>query len=162
MQATKFKKAASSIVDLAEDLVFIPSPAQRKAKAKFWMAVKDNPSVDPNNISASQAESIINNQSVRKWWAQPGFKEWFKGKEEFRERLEYLCQVGLDTAEEILLIDDPKAVNAKVSLIKVLLEAGGKIDKGKQIKLLDESVQKMSKAQLEEYMKKQGLLKEST
>jgi hypothetical protein len=45
-------------------------------------------------------------------------------------------------------------------MIKVLLEAGGKITKSKEIKLLDESVSKMNKPQLEEYLRKAQLLPE--
>jgi hypothetical protein len=161
-KSKKLDTAFSSIFEVSSDLVFIPSPPQRKCKSKFWITMHEDPQADPNNINVTMAVNLTGNRQLEHWWKQPGFEDWFKGKEEFRERVEYLCQIGLDTAEEILLSDDPKAVNAKVSLIKVLMEAGGKISKTKEVKILDEAVQKMNKAQLEAYIKKHGMLAASS
>jgi len=153
------KQAASSLIGASADLVFIPSPPQRQTKAKFMVSLEENPSVDPSEVSLAAAIQITGDSRLEKWWKRPGFADWFRGKEEFKERLEYLCQLGLDTAEDILLSDDPKSVNAKVSLIKVLLESGGKMPaKGKEVKFLDEAVQKMNKQQLEQQLKRLKLI----
>jgi len=154
------ENATSKFIDIAEELSFEPSPAQRKLKAKYWLAVRDYPGSAADKLSCAEAMRVTNDGRLERWWKSPGFAQWFRGRDEFRERTEYLCQLALDTAEQVLLSDDPKAINAKVSMIKVLLEAGGKITKSKEIKLLDESVSKMNKPQLEEYLRKAQLLPE--
>jgi hypothetical protein len=122
--------------------------------------MRQDPIYDPNDdISMTQAHLLTKDDRICEWWKDEEFVKWFKNQHEFVNRLEYLCGLGLDTAEDILQSDDPKAVNAKVALIKALMEAGGKVAaKQKEVKLLDEAIHKMDKNQLEAYLKKMKLL----
>lgn len=153
-----FKSAAQRLIDASTELVFVPSPLQRKAKASYWSVVSSNPLLDTDReLTLAQIQQVVNDARLDKWWSEPGFKDWFANKDEFRQKLEYLCMLAQDTAEEILISEDPRSVNAKVSLIKVLLEAGGKVaPRQKEVKYLDEQINKMDIKQIEEVLKKAG------
>lgn len=153
----KLKKAVEG------EIVFIPSGAQRKAKAAFWVSFTDNPVSDAENVTLAQALQITGESRLQKWWSMVGFKDWFLNKEENKQRLEYIYSLALDSAEEILI--DPDAnPSAKVQMIKVIAELANKMpQKWKTEKFLDADIQRMDKHQLESYLEKQGvkLLKSS-
>jgi hypothetical protein len=146
---------------LQGELIYLPTPPQRKVKAAFWAVYNENPIMGVDKINLATVQQITGSAVVSKWWAKDGFKEWFLNKDETRQRLEYLFNLSLDTAEEILI--DPEAnTNAKVQMIKLLAELTNKMpQKWKQEKFLDENIQKMDKRQLEGFLKKHGALPDS-
>lgn len=135
---------------IKEELVFSPSPTQRRAKARYW-ARSEGLLGNPKNTSAQLVSSYINEPAIQKWWGAPGFKEWFFNEQETKERLEYLFMLALDTAEHVLLDENANA-NAKVQMIKVLAGLAGK-DSSKDSKLLDENIQRLNAEQLREYIR---------
>lgn len=150
-------------VDQALEEVYMPSVEQRRVKSAYLAAVSDDPSVDPKEpVTLARALQVTGQTRLTHWWKLTGFKEWFNNKDEYRQRLEYLNQLALDKAEELLYDDNPKTASARVSLIKTLMEAGGKMAaKQKEVKLLDEVIQKMDRQQLEAYLKRSKLLQEA-
>jgi hypothetical protein len=152
-------KITQNLVEASAEQVFNPTPSMRKCKAKLLVALEGNPSASLETITLQHALQLTKVTTLEKWWIKPGFKDWLRNAEEFKSSLEYLCNLGMETAEDILTADDARSVNAKVSLIKILLEAGGKINRQKEVKLLDEAIAKMDKHQLEEYLKKAKKLK---
>jgi len=148
---------ASELTDVMEDILFSPNPVQRKAKARFWSRYEPNP-IGDGNVSLEMVQRVTGDPSTKRWWGLPGFKEWFLNAEESRERLEYLFNVALDTAESILV--DPDANdNAKVQMIKVIAQLAGKEPTRREEKFLDAEIQKMSESQLRAYLEKKGALK---
>jgi ABC-type branched-subunit amino acid transport system ATPase component len=94
--------------------------------------------------------------AISRWWSLPGFKEWFRNADEFRQRLEYLANLSLDALEYVLV--DPKAQSsAKVNAAKLLMEVARKMpSKVAQERFLDEAIAGMSAKQLEEFVQKKS------
>ena len=139
-----------ALESIKQDLVFLPNPAHRRAKSKFWSRYSD---LDlAQNISLGAALQLTKEPQLAKWWNLPGFKDWFLNNDEARERLEYLWFVGMDTIESIFL--DPDANhNAKVQAFKIIAQLAGK-EPDKREKYADESIQKMDSAKLKAYILK--------
>ena len=155
----------SSVIDklpsLVGEVVFLPSPNHRRVKSKFWTRF-DSLTGTVSSVSLQQAMGLTGESSLKKWWDQPGFKEWFLNMDEARERLEYLFMIALDAAEQVLL--DPEAnANAKVNLIKVLAQLAGK-EPNKQEQFIDMKIQRMGADQLKEFIqsKTDKLIKSET
>lgn len=152
------------LTQILDDLVFMPSTMQRRIKAAFWTKFSQNPIADVGSITAELAARIAGNQNVKKWWSQPGFQEWFLNEDEFRQKLEYLAHLALDTIEEVLLNPDAN-VNAKSSMAKLIFEAAHKMpSKWQNTKYMDEQIQRMDLAQLESFIKQRsiGLIEETS
>lgn len=143
------------ILDLASDeLTYIPSNDQRRVKSAFWTRYQEVATSTPADLSLAVVTKFVTDRRLPKWWTISGFSQWFLNAQEFRDRLEYLSYKILDSLE--LILDDPKAnANAKVSAAKLLLEAGRKMpSKAAEQGYLDESVSKMDRHQLEEFIKR--------
>ena len=147
----------SNLMELmANELTYIPTPEQRKVKSSLWHRIGEMAiHVDPSEISLEFIQSIIIDDRIANWWeGEVGFKEWMRNKEEFRERIDYLSFLALDTLE-MLLVDRTTNANAKVAAIKLLMEVGRKMPPKVTVeKFLDEKVSDMDKKELEEYIKK--------
>lgn len=146
------------ISKIADEIIFQPSPLQQTLKAQFWARASSNPFIDKTNLTLADVQEHVPDPKLKKYWSVPGFKEWFSNQDENRERLDYLWMVGLDAAEMILR--DPAAqASAKVNLIKTLAEIQGLVSRGKnkEEKFSDETVNKMSEAELKEWLKKKGV-----
>lgn len=152
-----------AVLDLAvSELTFLPSPEQRKAKSAFWARFQENPLCEPSEISLAVATRFCGDGRLSRWWGQEGFRDWFRNSDEFRQRLEYLVNLSLDSIEYVLT--DPKAQSsAKVNAAKLLMEVARKMPpKGATTVYLDENISKMSKKELEEFItKKTRLLPQS-
>ena len=144
-----------------QDLVFIPVPSHRRVKSAFWASINENPILDPasDGISLSMALQITGDTRLNKWWHLPGFVEWFVNKDEFRQRVEYLANLALDVAEEILLDRDSNP-NARVNMTKLVIEVANKLPKNNKddSKFLDARIASMSKEELEDFIRKQSKL----
>lgn len=143
-------------IDIAEiakqhELIFIPSPQQRAAKAKFWKRVDFDPSL-AERISVAGVIQLTNNPTIQSWWKEEGFQEWFCNKDEATERIEYLYMLWTDKVEELLL--NPEANhNAIINAGKLLMQLSGR-DNSNNERFADDNIQKMSKAQLQTFIEK--------
>lgn len=152
------KAKTFDLAALHAEVVFLPSPAHRRVKSKFWQRYEDL----GGPVSLELAEGLTKEPGLRKWWSMSGFKDWFLNQDEARERLEYLYMVALDAAEHLLL--DPNANhNAKAQMIKIIAQLAGK-EPNKYEKFADAAVQKMDSAKLRAYIEKEAFkyLKPST
>lgn len=153
MSDTKAKKVEAVVEFIANDLTYIPSPEQRRLKQAFWTRFNDNPVCDPQDISRAVVDSVAPDYRLGRWWPQPGFKEWFCNREEFREEVDALVFLALDRMKRILISEDPKMAGAQVSAAKLLMDVGRKMPpKIAAEKFLDEKIHQMDKKQLEEYI----------
>lgn len=143
----KILAAASS------DLTFAPTPDMRRAKAAFWSRFADAPtSLSSDPVTLASAQQFGADKRLGKWWTLPGFQEWFQNREEFRERLEYLADIALDSLEQVLT--DPDAnPSAKVASAKLVLEAASKMPK-KDTEAPTTKLETMSRGELEDYVRK--------
>lgn len=148
---------ANILAELVGDLTFLPSPEQRKTKSAYWTLRADSP-LNSDQITLPEAQQVTGEGRLRKWWSLPGFPEWFANREEFRQRVEYLANLALDTAEEILLDRNINA-NARVQMAKLVIEAANRMPQKYQKELyVDEKVSQMGKKELEEYIRRASLL----
>lgn len=145
---------------LVNDLTYMPSHEQRKLKSAFWIRFNENPVCEPQDITVAMIGRLVTDGRVPKWWAQPGFKEWFRNQEEFRERVESMAHLALDTLMSILITEDPKMSSARVNAAKLLLEIARKIPSKTQVeKTSDDRIGEMDKKQLDAYISRQMSLR---
>lgn len=139
---------------MVNDLTYMPSHEQRKLKSAFWMRWNDNPLADARDITLAQVDRVVPDSRTARWWSQPGFREWFLNHEEFRERVESMTHLALDTLMTILVTDDPKMSSARVNAAKLLLEIGKKLPSrtAGPDKFVDAKIGEMSKQQLDAYI----------
>jgi hypothetical protein len=126
----------------------------RRAKAAFWSSLTDHPLGigDADALTLAASKQLGADSRLPRWWAVPGFQEWWQNKQEFKQRLEYLAQLALDSLEEILA--DPNAnPTAKVNSAKLVLDAANKMPKKAPEENLDAKLSSMSRAELEEYVR---------
>lgn len=146
------------IAELVEDMTYIPSPEQRKTKAAFYAVYSDNPLCERADISATYVQQVTGDSRVRRWWSDGQFRQWFINGDEFRQRVEYLAHLALDTLEKLLGDDNPKTAGARVNAAKLLVEVANKLpQRWKQEKWHDAEIGKMDKKQLEDFLRRQGV-----
>lgn len=151
---TTTEKAVHLMEIMSSELTYLPSVEQRKTKSAFWAKFNDNPLCEPQDVTTSVVLRIVQDERITKWWAQDGFKEWFRNIDEFRQRMEYLSHLVLDTFEEILI--DPRAnPSSRVAAGKIILEVARKMPaKGAaEDQFLDQKIQQMDRKQLEEFVR---------
>jgi len=152
----------SELKDGAAELIYVPTPTERKLKAKFWTRAAENPLVNLNGASitlTSVKQMTGGGAQLDAAWKKPGFQTWFTNPDDGRAKLEYLFDLGLDALEELLMNPDPKTSSAKVNALKLLAELTGRYVKGKQghIGGLGEAIAQADKASLEALFESAGL-----
>ena len=147
-------RKVETLIEVISDITYLPSPEQRRAKSSFWTRFSDNPLCDPSDISLSVIDRVLGDSRLGRWWKVPGFPDWFRNQEEFRERVEGLIHVALDTLEQVMF--DPKAqASAKVNAAKLLMEVGRKMPpKSVREIYVDEKISRMDRKELEEYIRR--------
>lgn len=162
---TTYKAAKASSETISDQMeaepFFEPTLGQRRAKANFWTAWQEDPTVDPELMTADTAARLAGNRTVRRWWSEPGFKAWFMNKEEQRQRMEYLFELSMDAAESILTNEDPKAQGARVQLIKHMSELADKMPNknkglGNGLDGMVKAILSMGEVELKALLQKQG------
>lgn len=148
----------SPLAQLAEELLFTPNRAQRAIKARFWTLLAGSfSSRNPHEMTQMEIARTVRDNRVLNWFLIPGFQDWFMNSTEHIERLEYLFDLALSAAEDILLSDDPKTASAKVNMIRVVAELAKKMPQRGVEQFQDEKISKMSKAELEAFLDSQGV-----
>lgn len=147
-------KSATLVEVLTSDLTYLPNHEQRKTKESFWIRFNENPLCDAQDVTLSVALSVVGDGRLDRWWSHPGFKEWFRNQEEFREAAAALAHLAMDTIREILINSDAQP-GARVNAAKLAFEIARKMpQKQSDAKYLDDLVGKMDKRQLESYLAK--------
>lgn len=154
------KLRSATLTTMADEVLsttFRANSEQRRLKARFWTVYNENPLVDIRDINSTDIVKMTQDHRAANWWGIAGFKNWFLNTMESRERLEYLFDLALDTAEEILLDPSEKAASAKVNMIKIIAELGAKYPKHQEQKFADQQISNMTKEQLDEFLQRQGI-----
>lgn len=146
----------------AETLIYVPTSAERKLKAKFWAKAAENPlvQISGNHVTLALVKQYSGGgSSLETSWKKAGFQSWFMNPDEGRAKLEYLFDLGLDSMEELLLSPDPKTSSAKVNALKLIAELTGRYIKGRQGQTggLGEAIASADKASLEALFESAGL-----
>ena len=119
---------------------------------------------DASDVTLTDVERLVSEPKLARWWSQPGFKEWFRNQEEFREKAELMAFLAMDAMESILISDDPRMAGPKAAMIKLAMEIASKMptkNTGPE-KYADAKIGDMDRKQLEEYIAKHVKLLPST
>jgi len=122
-------KAIKNIIEVATSLEFLPSEKDKELKASFWALERENPTCDPDLLTACRVAEVVNYSNMEKKWAIPGFREWFCNKNEAKQRAERIFNKLLDALDNIASSDDPKAYSAQLAAFKALGEYLGHLGK---------------------------------
>jgi hypothetical protein len=136
-----------------EEVLFIPSPAQKRVKAKLLARLEDNPVNELEHITCAAAVSITKDSKLHNYWSIPGFKEWFRDEDEFKINLNVAAQNALNVLNEICA-NPANPPSSRVSAAKIIIEQKSKIEPKIAAKFLDEKLENMSPEQLEHTIQK--------
>lgn len=142
--------------------LFTATPSQKRQKAAFWARYLPGPNVPlPENLTIAYIQELTGSPSIRKWWPEQGFRQWFLNRDEAREQVEYLFERSLEIAEDLLMSESAKP-GEKVALIKFLAELAGKMPKAGDSKnserFADADIAQMDENQLKAFLTRKGVL----
>jgi hypothetical protein len=153
----KQSKAAKPSVDETAKILgqaFRPLPMQRQAKTRYWALVSEQALLeDLDSHDPYELARTLQCPALPAWLQNPQFRVWFGNKHEHLQRIEYLFDLALDAAEQILQNEDPKAQSARVAMIKVLSDLA---NKRRTEKVADTQINQMTPEQLRAYIEKQA------
>jgi hypothetical protein len=153
MSSSHLKNISRVLAAASQEVVFAPTPEMRRAKAAFWASLEGTPSGDlAEHMTLAAASSLGADKKLSRWWAIPGFSDWWQNREEFKQRLEYLAQLALDSLEGVLSDPDANAT-ARVNSAKLVLEAANKMPKRAAEEDISSRLAAMSRNELEEYVR---------
>lgn len=151
------KKNSETIASVVEDVIFKPTYEQVQVKAAFWTKFSSSPLIDTNKITLSHVQKFVTDSRIDRWWQIFGFREWFLNEDEFQERALSLAYLALSSLENVL-IDPDCNPNAKVNAAKLIIEVANKMpQRWQKTMYIDDHIQKMDKAQLEQFLRQQNL-----
>lgn len=150
----KRSKEQKNFEQIAEDVVFHPTDAMREAKSAFW-AVMNDEVLPPHEITLALVKDTIQSTRIATWWNKPGFQAWFLNKEEYKQRLEYLMNIGMDALERVLRTSESDT--AIVSAMKLIIAANDKMPKAgsANAKTGNDLVDNMTDQQVDDYIRRQ-------
>lgn len=157
MSEEKKVKRSSMTPKKAQDILgqaFRPNPAQRQAKTRYWALVSEQAIADDQaSIDPYELGKTLQCSALPHWWENNHFQVWFCNRHEHLQRIEYLFDLALDAAEQILQNEDPKAQSARVAMIKILADLA---NKRRAERVADASINQMTEEQLRAYVGKQA------
>ena len=152
MSELNIKSIVSQALSKHSSNAFKPEDSHRRAKSAFWAHYFSGGDVIPSHIEPALAARISGFNEVLDWWAIPGFQEWFSNGEEFRQKVEYVSYLGLNTLESILL-DTQANTKDWLTAARMSLEIAAKFPKGSgEDKFADDKIRDMDRKQLEEFI----------
>lgn len=148
----KKSKLNETVSTVFEEVAFIPSRSHKEVKAKLLARLEDNPITDIDSITCSAVVSITKDSRINHWWTIPGFKEWFKDKDEFRVGLSVAANNALAVLEEVAQ-NDLAPPSSRVAAAKILLEQHAKLAPKTSEEFADERLAKLSEGKLDAIIK---------
>lgn len=142
--------AIDKVLTERADSGFKPTNAQRALRSQFWLRVAASPMgtlpPEPNHALAAQYVDLGAN------WSIPGFPQWLWNQNDFNERTDYLAHLCLDMIEKVLT-GATSADTAKLAAAKLIFEATKKIGKSDTDTSGDDKISKMTRLELEEFIR---------
>jgi len=128
---------------------------QRAIKAKFWIAFKQNPIIDEKDVNAALVQEFTGH-SIAGWMSDPAFWRWFSSKDSTKHIIEVAAEKAAELASFYLNPAVPFNDNARVQLIKYMLEFSGRSPPSrKEIKWQDKEIADLTSEQLDALIQKQ-------
>jgi hypothetical protein len=147
-----------SLESAIDEISFCASPEQRVCKAGFWAKMGDDAvALNRETITLAQARAVTGVAKLARWWPVPGFREWFINGEEWKQKLLYVIDVGLDALIDIMADDNPKTAGARVKAFEVACRlAGREPAKTKEVRFIDKGINDMNEQQLQAFIESRG------
>lgn len=137
---------------LVDMLQYRPTEEQQEVKAAFWANQHRDDTIILSDITLARAYQVTGDSRLAKWWSEPGFKGWFSNKDEFKQKIEHLLNVGLQAMND-LLRDPEVQASAKVKAFEVLAKLADREPvKVREVKFADKKVQEMTPAELRKFI----------
>lgn len=130
---------------------FTPTPAQVRRRAEmFSRGIQVSPDMLLEEVIALGVSGVVS-----RWWDIPGFREWFLSKDYNKHKAEGLLQQAMHRLSEVLTTstDNAELINAAKEA-RTLFTALTTPTKGDEEKFADETIQEMSKEELQAYISK--------
>jgi hypothetical protein len=158
LDLTKIRKLQPAIQKAVDVVVFKPTLDQKRAKSNYWSYFMSSEAPEaPEIVSEEIALRYAGDKRLSDWWSLEGFQDWFLNKDEFRQRVEFLADISLDELQ-LLIRDENTNATAKISAIKMVLEAAGKLAKPAEATGKGTSpIESMTKQELERFIQKKML-----
>ena len=148
----KTKDAMDTVASLVDDIVYIPSHAEAKLKAEFWVKWQDGPVRSADKITSAAVAQVLGRQTLNKSWSKVGFKEWFTNSDEFRISAEQYALEAIEITRQVMYQGEKDADKLKAA--RTLMELGNKFaTKQSEIVVADAAIQKMDVSELKEFIK---------
>lgn len=138
-----------SIVQAA---AFTPSNRQIRARTEFH--TRNPVGTVPVDSDASDVHVMGAPAAVLKWWATPGFSDWFLSPLWEQEESHRLLMQSMGRISEILRDEENPAL--VISAAREAREIYTKLHSSVATKFADEEVAEMTRAQLEEYIRRKS------
>lgn len=128
---------------------YAPTDDVRALKARFWHAFKANPTVDESQVTPALVEAVLG-RSVRGYVSHPGFWPWFSNQRVTEALIEMAAERAAETALQMLNPAFPLNDNARVQLIKYVLEFSGRSPPSRKVeKWMDKEVANLDEKELD-------------
>lgn len=149
------------LAEISDVVEFTPTKDHRRAKSNFWTSVVEQDVSLPPDPDMLTVARYAGDRRLEQWWDIPGFRDWFLNRQEFMQRVDTLTQLALDEMERILTSTDPKSNTAKVAVMRMALEAGGKLGANRESsseETTDDKILRMTRKELEEFIQEKNRL----
>jgi hypothetical protein len=130
--------------------VFIPSNRQIRARNQFYQR---NPGELPPDLSGPLCVQMGAPGAILRWWATPGFSDWWTSPEWEKEESHRIMLQGMAEISRILQ-DTDAPPQIKLGAAKEAREIYSKLNVQKQEKFADEQINEMTKEQLADYIRR--------
>jgi hypothetical protein len=151
------KKPEAAIVGAVRDGLarqFLPTSEQLNAKAKFWIAFRQNPVVDERDVTPAMVEDLLG-RPIQSWLAEPKFWEWWSERDTAGRQIQVAAEKAAELAVYYLDPSVPLNDNARIQLIKYVLEFSGRTPPSRrEIRWADKEVAELSERELDELINK--------
>ncbi len=126
-----------------------PSEEQRSLKAQFWIAFKANPLCDVDDITPALVNQLTG-VDVQKWLSDDRYWPWMATRDSVKLSLEIAAEKAAEMAIAYLDPSVPMNDNARVQLIKYVLEFSGRSPATRrEEKWMDKEVGQLNEEQLD-------------
>ena len=141
---------------------FRPTEQQALCRTRFWSRMAERPLAAGTQPGLALAQQLTQSASLKGWWAQGGFKEWFLNVNAHEEQVDWLMHLALRAAEDVLRCEDPKAQGARVAMVKIVAEMSGRLaSKAGQATAGEKrvnAISAMSKEEVQKLLEGQGIV----
>lgn len=147
------------IRSLIESATFTPSNRQIRARNAFWAipGIQVPPDANLASVSLLMPPGTVSEETLSRWWRQPGFPEWLLSPQWEQEESQRLMHTAMQRLGEILAEPVIPGSNTApvIAAAREAREIYTKLHAGGEKKFADADIGEMTREQLDEYIRRQ-------